>query len=178
MKNIEIKVVDKDNEKSLSLKNESFEIIGELIVARVDGHWLYTENEFEQITEMVFPEENYSYDTVIKNGFSIGAYDKDRCIGLAIFEYQWNSYVYLSDLKVSNPYRNQGIASKILDFSREIIAEKGYKGISTIAQSNNLIANRFYIKYGFEIGGLNTQNYHFTNLKGKADIYYYFQLSK
>lgn len=176
MENINIKVVDKENEESLSLKNEAFNIIGELIVSRTDGQWLYTEDEFEQVTEMIFPEGNYSYDTVIKNGFSIAAYDNDQCIGLAIFEYQWNSYVYLSDLKVKNKYRNKGIARKILDFSKERILEQGYRGVSTIAQTNNLIANRFYLKYGFEIGGLNTRDYHFTSQKGKADIYYYLQL--
>lgn len=175
MKNIKIKVVDKENKESLSLENDSFNIIGELIVSRNDGQWVYTENEFEQVTEMIFPDENYSYDRVVRDGFSIGAYDEDQCIGLAIFEYQWNSYVYLSDLKVKNQYKNQGIASKMLDFSKGRILNKGYKGISTIAQTNNLIANRFYLKYGFEIGGLNTQDYHFTSQKGKADVYYYFQ---
>ncbi|UTI85064.1 hypothetical protein NIT60_13990 [Mammaliicoccus sciuri] len=47
------------------------------------------------------------------------------------------------------------------------------KGIYTIAQDNNLNANRFYLKYGFEIGGLNTKSYQFTQQKGKFDIYYY-----
>ncbi len=61
----------------------------------------------------------------------------------------------------------------LVDKAKEIAQSKGYQGIHTIAQDNNLIACQFYQKVGFEIGGLDTRVYKGTAQEGKADIYFY-----
>ena len=57
-----------------------------------------------------------------------------------------------------------------------IALENGYHGIYTIGQDNNLSADLFYLKNGFEIGGFNTQVYKGTKQEGKSDIYFYLDI--
>ena len=60
------------------------------------------------------------------------------------------------------------------DKAKKIAAEKGYRGIYTQGQDNNLGACLFYTKYGFRIGGLDTEVYKGTSQDGKADIIFYY----
>ncbi|MBF0773415.1 GNAT family N-acetyltransferase [Mammaliicoccus sciuri] len=169
---ITIERITKNNEHALKLPNELFELFGKLVVTRTADVWQYHEVLTDSDT-MIFPDENYQLDSIDQKGFAIGAFDDNKCIGLGIFEKDWNQYLYLSDLKVSSSYRGQNVASTLLNAAIELAKDEGIKGIYTIAQDNNLNANRFYLKYGFEIGGLNTKSYQFTQQKGKFDIYYY-----
>lgn len=169
-----IVLVTEEIKESLNLPNEPFQLFGELIVTRLQDKWAYHERHFEHKREKTFPEESYSFEAIQQNGFAVAAFEQDQCVGLAIFEKQWNKYCYLSDLKVKGSYRGRGISKQMLDFAKDMAKEKNCKGFSTIAQAYNLAANQFYLKYGFEIGGLNTRDYEFTSERGNADIYYYF----
>ncbi|MEB8067252.1 GNAT family N-acetyltransferase [Mammaliicoccus fleurettii] len=169
---INIEKITNENQKALKLPNEKFELYGKLIVTRANNLWNYHEILTETET-MVFPDENYQLDIINKKGFALGAFENDECVGLAIFENNWNKHLYLSDLKVSSSHRRKNIASMLLDAAISEAKTKEIYGLYTIAQDNNLSANRFYLRYGFEIGGLNTKDYSFTNQEGKYDIYYY-----
>ena len=63
-----------------------------------------------------------------------------------------------------------------LEKAKELAAKKGYLGIYTQAQDNNLSACLFYLNNGFRIGGLDTEIYNGTNQEGKADILFYLDL--
>ncbi len=173
MSTITIQRIDESNQIALRLPNEPFEMPGRLIVTRTETSWQYEEQLFSSASQDVFPDENYKLDAIDQAGFAVGAFDGETCVGLAIFEKQWNHYLYLSDLKVAGTHKRLGIASKLLGAAISIAKQQQLKGLSTVAQDNNLNANRFYLKYGFEIGGLNTKDYHFTNQHGKYDVYYY-----
>ncbi|MFD1887821.1 GNAT family N-acetyltransferase [Paenibacillus wenxiniae] len=174
MSEIVIQAIDPSNEQALRLPNEAFESPGKLIVTKTEAGWQHEEILFESPESHLFPDENYQWDDINRSGFAVGAFEEKVCIGVAIFEKQWNHYLYLVDLKVSQTHKRQGISSKLLNKAIEMAKAQQLKGLSTIAQDNNLTANRFYLQYGFEIGGLNTKDYHFTNQRGKCDIYYYF----
>lgn len=166
-------MITKETEQDLRLPNEPFEIFGQLMVSRSNNQWTHEEMYFAETESMTFPDENYQYEDIQPKGFAIGAYDNDQCVGLAIFDDNWNKYIYLNDLKVNSSFRKMGVASGLLAAGRQIAEKKGYKGMYTVAQDNNLAACKFYLKQGFEIGGLNTKIYHFTKQTGKADIYFY-----
>ena len=51
--------------------------------------------------------------------------------------------------------------------------ERGYIGLFTQAQDNNLNACLFYLHTGFEIGGFDNHVYNGTSQEGKADIIFY-----
>ena len=61
----------------------------------------------------------------------------------------------------------------IIDVRIAIAKEKGYVGIYTQGQDNNLGACLFYIKTGFYIGGFDSNVYKGTKQEGKSDIIFY-----
>ena len=125
---------------------------------------------------MCFPDENYDFDAMANDHFFVGAYDKNRCVGLAIYERSWNRFLYLYDLKVNFLYRGRGIGGALVEKGKEIAKDNGYRGIYTIGQDNNLSACLFYIKNGFRIGGVDTMVYRGTKQEGKSDIHFYLDL--
>lgn len=163
----------KDNEKDLNIPNEPIDIIGRLIVNRSDNEWTYSSKSFAEETELIFPDENYDIKEILEKGTAIGAFDQDKCLGLAVMQDDWAKFMYLSDLKVNRAYRKQGIARKLIQECRKEAVKRKYKGIYTVAQDDNLIACQFYLNEGFEIGGLNTHGYKYTTQEHKSDIYFY-----
>lgn len=54
--------------------------------------------------------------------------------------------------------------------------EKGQGAVSLETQNNNLQACRFYIKYGFELCGINTKKYALSEYKDETALYFYMKL--
>lgn len=170
---IEIRIIDKAHQDDINIPNEPFSLFGRMIPSYIDGKWNYITEKFETITEMCFPDENYDYDELSRNSIFVGAYDGEKCIGLAILQQAWFKYMDLSDLKISKEYRGQHIGERLIEKSKEIALEQGYNGLCAHGQDNNLGACLFYIKCGFVIGGLDTNVYMGTKQAGKADILFY-----
>lgn len=172
---MEYKKITAENKEDIRLPNEPFELFGKMIVNRVNNEWTYTEELFDKIETMVFPEESYDLEKIQKNGFAIGAYHESDCIGLAIYEYNWNKYLYLYDLKVNRDFRKMGVAAELIKIGQHYAEKLNYEGLYTVGQDNNLAACKFYLKQGFEIGGFNTHVYNHTQQKEKSDIYFYLE---
>lgn len=173
---IEIKRIDESTKKDINLSNEPFPIWGKMIPTYNGSEWTYTTEKYEEnnVSEMVFPDENYHFDVLRKEYFFVGAYQEDgNCIGLAVFKQDWFKYLYLEDLKVSKKYRGCGVGQSLLIEGKKIAVENGYQGIYTVGQDNNLSACLFYLNTGFVIGGLNTHVYKGTNQSDKHNIYFY-----
>lgn len=172
---MEYKIITVENKQDIQLPNEPFDLFGRMHVNRMAGEWSYEIELFSERETMVFPEENYDIEQIENNGFAIGAYHNNICIGIAIYEFSWNKYIYLSDLKVKREFRKMGIAAGLIREGQKYAKKYEYKGIYTVAQDNNLAACKFYLKQGFEIGGLNTRSYGHTKQEGKFDIYFYLE---
>ena len=170
---IKVKRITKENAQDLNLPNESFSMPGKCIPQLHDGVWSYRTELFETPRSMVFPDEDYDYDEVAAKGAVFGAYEDGRCIGIAIFEDYWLKYMYLSDLKVSEAARGKGAGKALIRAGLEEAQKRGYKGLYTIAQDNNLYACLFYLKAGFAIGGFDNRVYGGTSQADKADILFY-----
>ncbi len=175
---IEIRIIDNEHKDDVNIPNEPFELWGRMVPSYTDEKWGYTVRRFEPkaVTEMCFPDEVYDYTEMCKDTVFLGAYDGGKCVGLAILQEGFFGYMYLFDLKVNREYRKQGIAGKLIERSKEIAAEKNYRGIYTQGQDNNLSACLFYIKSGFHIGGLDTDVYKGTAQEGKSDIIFYMDI--
>ena len=172
---VEIRRIDEKHKQDINLPNEPFSLYGRMIPSYIDRQWRYDIVYFEKedVSEMCFPDENYDYDAMKDNHAFIGAYDGEKCIGLAILRDAWFQYLYLYDLKVARNYRQQGVGQALIDGAKKLCREKGYGGLYTHGQDNNLSACRFYIKAGFYIGGFDSNVYKGTNQAGKADITFY-----
>lgn len=171
----EIRIVTEQHKSDINIPNEPFKLIGRMIPSYTNENWSYSISYFDEsdITEMCFPDENYDFDKMKETTVFIGAYVNEACFGLLILQDSWNKYMYLYDLKVSSSYRRCGIATAMLIKAREIAKAKGYNGIYTIGQDNNLNACLFYVNNGFKIGGLDTNVYVGTSQEGKKDILFY-----
>lgn len=177
---ISIKIIDCEHKADINLPNQPFKLFGRMIPSYIDEKWSYEVERFPEaeITEMCFPDENYNYDELAKNSIFIGAYDGDKCIGLAILQHEWHKFLYLYDLKVNTDYRGNHIGAMLIEKSKEIALEHGYRGLYTQGQDNNLAACLFYIKNGFAIGGIDTKIYTGTSQEGKKDILFYLDLKR
>lgn len=172
---IDIREIGASHKADINIPNEPFALFGRMEVSRADGKWGYSEvlSDAENVSEMCFPDENYHFDEMQANTVFLGAYDGEACVGLAILQEAFFKYMYLYDLKVSGACRGQGIGRALMEKAGEVCKARGYRGIYTQGQDNNLGACRFYLKAGFRIGGLDTEVYKGTNQEGKADILFY-----
>lgn len=171
---IEIKIIDAQRKADINILNEPFQMFGRIIPSYNGDEWTYKLLRFdsEDITEMCFPDENYDYDAMSDSTF-LGAYDGDRCVGLAILQPGFFKYMYLYDIKVIREYRGQHIGQLLIQRSKEIATQNGYYGLYTQGQDNNPGACLFYLNSGFYIGGLDTNVYRHTKQEDKADILFY-----
>ncbi len=172
---IEIKEINGAHRADINLPNEPFRLSGRMEPSYADGRWGYREVLFdkENVPEMCFPDEDYDYEAMKENSVFLGAYDGEKCVGLAILQEAFFKYMYLYDLKVSGACRGQGVGRALMEKAGEVCKERGYRGLYTQGQDNNLGACRFYLKAGFRIGGLDTEVYKGTKQEGKADILFY-----
>lgn len=172
---LDIRVIDAAHRQDISIPNEPFPLCGRMIPSYTGRQWGYSVVRFpeDSIREMCFPDEHYDYDAMQDSSVFLGAYDGEKCVGLAILQDAWMKYMYLYDLKVSRDYRRQGVGAALMEKAREIALTRGYRGLYTLAQDNNLNACLFYLSQGFFIGGLDTQVYKGTRQEGKSDIIFY-----
>lgn len=170
---MEIRRITQDCAADLNLRNEPFAMPGKFIPELGDGIWSYRTEPYKQVETMVFPDENYDFEELSEKGILLGAYENGECIGVAILQDHWLKYMYLYDLKVSAAARGKGVGKALIRAGLEAAKERGYLGIYTHAQDNNLNACLFYLKTGFEIGGFDNHAYNGTSQEGKADIIFY-----
>ena len=170
---IRISVISAENSRDINIPNEPFPLSGRMIPSLSEGQWRYRIEKAETVTEMCFPDEHYDYDEMSRECVFLGAYDDDRCVGLAILRQGMFRYMYLEDLKVCREYRGKGIGRALISAAKETAAGSGYRGLYTIGQDNNLDACLFYLACGFRIGGFDNEVYRGTSQEGKADIFFY-----
>lgn len=170
-----IRTIDAAHQRDLSLPNQPFPLFGRLLPSYTDGVWSWREELWppEETGEMCFPDEKYDPAAMAQDTIFLGAYLKDRCVGLAVLKQAFFKYMYLENLKVDRDLRRRGVGSLLLDKALEVSRANGYRGLYLQAQDDNLAACRFYLKQGFRIGGLDTELYKGTKQEGKADIYFY-----
>lgn len=172
---ITVKTIGEEKKEDINIPNQPFKIFGRLIPAYRDEKWSYTQELLppEDIVEMCFPNENYDYRKLSKSSICLGAYDGEKCIGLAILQKAPFRYMYLYDMKVNADYRGRKIGKLLLEHAKEVAVNQGYHGLYTQGQDNNLQACLFYLRNGFEIGGLDTKVYRGTSQENKKDIIFY-----
>lgn len=170
---IEIRELTKESAQDLNLKNEAFAMPGRFIPELQNGVWSYRTESFDAVQTDVFPDESYDFDEIAGKGVVFGAYEVDTCLGIAIYQDYWLKYMYLYDLKVNADARGKGVGKMLIQAGLQAAKARGYKGLYTIAQDNNLNACMFYLKAGFAIGGFDNRVYGGTSQAHKADVLFY-----
>ena len=168
---IEIRLVDREHEADARLPNQPFLLWGRMIPELRVGQWSYHTETFVTPSEMCFPD--YPYEVGRDDSVFLGAYDGDRCVGLAVLREAMFRYLYLDDLKVAASWRGRGIGGRLVEACMAEAAKRNKLGVYTVGQDNNLTACLFYLRQGFEIGGFDNRAYRGTPQEHKADIYFY-----
>ncbi|MEO8392681.1 MAG: GNAT family N-acetyltransferase [Chloroflexota bacterium] len=109
----------------------------------------------------LFDEDNLrNYQTYVQNGFSFGAYDGERLIGIAVAEAQeWSNRLWLWEFHIAEAYRGMGVGRRLMDTLIERSRQAGLRAIFLETQNTNVGAIRFYRKMGFTLAGLNLALY-------------------
>ncbi len=177
-RDIEVQRIDEAHAGDVRLPNEPFPLWGRLRPAYENGVWRFDAERFpaEQVSEMCFPDEPYDFHTMCADTVFLGAYTGETCVGLAVLRDATFRYFYLYDLKVCRAQRGQGVGLRLIEGAKREAAARGYRGVYTVAQDNNLSACLFYLRAGFRIGGLDTEVYRGTKQEGKADVLFYLDL--
>ena len=137
---MEIRKITRENAGDLRLKNEPFAMPGRFIPALKDGVWMYRTETSPECQWMTFPDEEYDFETVNREGAAFGAYEDGVCIGVAIYQDYYFSYMYLLDLKVSSAARGKGVGKALIEAGMAEAKARGYRGLYTQGQDDNLNA--------------------------------------
>ena len=173
--NCKIVKYDKDTIQYLPHDEQPFNIIGKLILLYDGNEWITKEELFEDCKEKTYPNDVYDPLVYIDNDDEVAflAINNGELVGSIRVCKRWNGNAFIDDLKVDRIYRNNGIGKMLIDAAVKWSKEKGLNGLSLETQAENLLACRFYLKYGFEIGGIDTMVYTNPLYKRETALYFY-----
>lgn len=133
---------------------------------RTQGNSLSIIIDKEKLKETYIKEWNQTKDSltyfneVIKQGFSIGAYQNNQLVGFALIGYYgWNQSMWIENIRVAESYHGNGIGKKLIEKAIERSSLKGARILGLETQSTNYPAIEFYKKCGFEISGVDFARY-------------------
>lgn len=108
-----------------------------------------------------YEEEHDRYAALIPGqGLSLGAYDGDRLVGVAICERQdWNRSLWLWEFHLDPQVRGQGIGRRLMEGVIAMAAAAGLRVIVAETQNTNVPAIRFYRRMGFTLDGIDLSYY-------------------
>ena len=159
---MDIVTMDNQNRMDINRANQPFMVIGRLKPSLKDGQWSYTEEIFPRpYIKYYYSDGDDFYDSCIgsRDRRAYLAYDGGKCVGQMVMHKDWNGYAYIDDIYIAQDRRGQGLGTALINRATEWARSKGLQGLTLETQDNNLLACRFYIKKGFQIGGVNTLVY-------------------
>jgi ribosomal protein S18 acetylase RimI-like enzyme len=96
----------------------------------------------------------------VGEGFSLGAYDEQRLVGVAITEpRRWNNSLWVWEFDIEASYRRQGVGRLLMGTLVERSRQAGFRCIVCETQNTNVPAIRFYRQLGFELEGVDLSYY-------------------
>jgi ribosomal protein S18 acetylase RimI-like enzyme len=105
-------------------------------------------------------EMEIRYSRVMEQGLSLGVYDEDRLVGIAISEKQvWNRILWIWEFHIDSNYHQRGLGRQLMDQMEKIGKRAGCRVMVCETQNTNVPAIRFYRKVGFKIGAIDLSYY-------------------
>ncbi|HIQ59101.1 MAG TPA: GNAT family N-acetyltransferase [Candidatus Merdivicinus intestinavium] len=141
--------------------NEPFPIIGRVIPSLTEGEWGYREELFDTPGTKCYPDEERDYSLYINSPDRAVFldYEGKACAGQIVLRADWNRYVFVEDICVAAAFRGRGIGTSLMKRAACWGKERGLRGIALETQDVNLLACRFYRRFGMRLGGVNTMLY-------------------
>ena len=96
--------------------------------------------------------------------YYLAANDSGEEIGLLVIGKQsWNNLLRIWDIYIIEDWQQKGIGTKLLQFTEKRAKILKIRGIILESQSSNFPAIQFYLKFGFELTGLDLVAYSNTD---------------
>jgi len=161
--------------KLLPQPQEEFDIIGRL-VPRYDGkEWSVSEELLDIPYEKTYPDDVFDPAMYVDNPNEAAfvAMHNGQRVGSIRVGRRWNKNAFIDDLVVGKAHRGRGAGTMLMDSAVNWGKNNGYHGISLETQDNNLLACRFYLKYGFKLGGIDCHSYDAFPNRCETALYFY-----
>lgn len=176
--NYEILKLNEGTSRFLPHLNQPFEITGRFVPIYDGKKWTYKEILFTEKSQKTYEDENIDprdYTDNSKQAMFL-AVCGGVCIGTVRISTGWREQGYIEDLTVDAAYRRKGVGKKLMDSAVDWCREQKLNRIILETQDNNLYACRFYVKYGFELCGIDTKKYVLTEYENETALYFYMKL--
>ena len=94
----------------------------------------------------------------------------DREVGWIELGYEkWNNRMRVWELLVAEEFRKQGIGTQLMNHAVSFARQKGARMLVLETQTNNATAIDFYLRFGFDLVGLDTAAYSDDDV-GKREV--------
>lgn len=139
-------------------------IVGKFCPTLSRGKWGYEEEMFSEpagtktnppLSRESLAEYARGGDQALFLAQKEGAY-----LGHIAIEKEFVGWAYVEDLEVAAAHRGQGVGTALIQKAIQWAKDRSLAGVRLETQDNNLMACRFYLKHGFQIGGVNYLRYH------------------
>lgn len=120
-----------------------------------------------------FSKEDFgNYSELVNHGLSLGAYDADRLVGIAISEeIEWNRSLWIREFGVAESYRRKGVGGQLMDQVVEVAKAEGLRILVCETQNTNVPAIDFYRSVGFEVEGVDLSYYTNRDVEGEVAVF-------
>lgn len=106
------------------------------------------------------PDAEQYQKIIVEQGLSVGAYEQDLLVGIAIAERQdWNRSLLVQEFHVHSAFRGRGIGRQMMEALADTTRRAGLQIMVCEAQNTNVPAIRFYRRVGFELQGIDMSFY-------------------
>ena len=100
------------------------------------------------------------YTGVLRYGLSLGAYQGEQLVGIAVAEPQtWNRSLWVWEFHVAETHRRQGIGRQMMEELVERGRASGLRIVVCETQNTNVPAIHFYRRVGFKVEGIDLSYY-------------------
>lgn len=120
-----------------------------------------------------FSKEDFRiYSELVNCGLSLGAYDADRLVGIAISEkIEWNRSLWIREFGVAESYRRKGVGRQLMEKIAEVAKAEGLRILVCETQNTNVPAIDFYRSVGFEVEGVDLSYYTNSDIDGEVAVF-------
>ncbi|MXZ12076.1 MAG: GNAT family N-acetyltransferase [Gemmatimonadetes bacterium] len=120
-----------------------------------------------------FSDEDFrSYSELVNQSLSMGAYDAEQLVGIAISEkIEWNRSLWIREFGVDGSYRRKGVGRQLMDQVAEVAKAEGLRILVCETQNTNVPAIDFYRSVGFEVEGIDLSYYTNRDVEGEVAIF-------
>jgi len=154
---------------------EPFEIIGRLVPEYDGREWKLSEELLAVPREKLYPDDDFDPMMYVDNPNEAAflAMLDGKCVGSLRVGKRWNGNAFIDDLAIDRAHRWHGVGTMLMDAAVGWGKERGLHGVSLETQDWNLLACRFYLKYGFKLGGIDRCVYDAHAYRAETALYFY-----